>query len=165
MNITISIKKPHLREYIRYTNQQSTSTKNIVGALLAPLVEPRPQGAPPDFSGGSERVEIELAGTHAAGVGTDYRGVVYVSKRNQQSFERALDRVFDALFYSYVDDKVRYEVEIKKCILQFCSEHGLSFNTDAYEMLKKRYYRERKKRESKKSFPKIVPDLSLAFLL
>jgi hypothetical protein len=164
-NITINIRKPHLREYIRNTQQADTSTKNIVGALLAPFIEPRPAEISPDFSGGNERVTIELCGTHASGVPTNYRGIVYVSERNQRNFERALDNVFDAMFYSYVDDKVRYEVEIKKCILQFCNDHGMSFNSDVYEMLKKRYYRERKKREAKKTLPKIVPQLSLIFLL
>jgi hypothetical protein len=164
-SISISIRKPHLREYIRHTQQADTSTKNIVGALLAPFVEPRPKGVAPDFSEGDERVSICLLGTHMSGGSVNYRGVVYVSERNQRNFERALDGVFDSLFFGYVDDKVRYEAEIKKCILQFCSDYGLSFNSDVYEMLKKRYYRERKKREAKKILPKIVPNMSLIFLL
>jgi hypothetical protein len=164
MNVTIRIRKRHLREYIQRTHQANTSTKNVVGALLAPFVEPCPRSVKPDFSGGEEQITIELSGTHATPVSTNYRGVVYVSENNQRNFERALDRVFDSLFYSYVDDKVRYEVEIKRCILQFCSDYGLSFDDDVYEMLKKRYYRERKRREEQKSLPKIVPELSLAFL-
>lgn len=166
MNITITIRKPHLRDYIRHTSQQNTSSKHIVGALLAPFIEPRPKEVNPEFSNGSqEAVSIELTGTHAGENPTNYRGIAYVSERNQRSFERALDRVFDSLLFSYIDDKVRYEMEIKKCILQFCADNGLSFNTDIYEMLKKRYYRERKRKSAKKTLPKIVPQMSLTFLL
>jgi hypothetical protein len=167
MNITVKVRKPHLRDYIRYTGQASTSTKHIVGALLAPFVELRPPDVKPVANfGAEEQVSIELVGTHMPNGSVNYRGVAYVSERNQQNFERALDRVFDCLFFSYVDDKVRYEVEMKKCILQFCSDHGITYDTDVYEMLKKRYYRERKKRaEKKKTLPKNVPETSLSFLL
>jgi hypothetical protein len=46
-----------------------------------------------------------------------------------------------------VNDKLRYEKQIKKCILSFCIFYNITFNKITYEMLKKSYYRYKKKKK------------------
>jgi hypothetical protein len=118
------------------------SRRNLIGAMLSPLV----QYAPKDYVfanvSGPEYITFELP--HELG-GKDMRGgAIIISNNNQREFERLLGIYFKDIFFRYVDDKIRYTGEIKKCILMFCGDYNISFNSITYEMLKKSYYRYKK---------------------
>ncbi|MGL5913681.1 MAG: hypothetical protein ACRCZB_05900 [Bacteroidales bacterium] len=162
-SVKIQIEKAHLREYIVNNGLNSTSTLKVVGSLLVPFIEARPADTAPDFTSDEKTVEIQLVQPPKNRYNA--RGVVYVSPQNQRAYEAALDAHFTDLLFNYLDDKCRYH-KIKYCIMQFCADYGLTYNTDKYELLKKRYYREREARKKmKKSLHKSVPNLSLVFLL
>ena len=150
MRQTITIKlKPHLQEFLvcKLADEAAqASRKNLIGAMLDPLLQYCCGDYVFEKRTGPEFITFELP----YGIsGKDPRGsAIVISKENEQKFERLLNLYFKDIFFRYVDDKIRYTVEIKKCILMFCSDYNLSFNHITYEMLKKSYYRFKK--QSKK---------------
>lgn len=156
-NSTITIKlKPYLQEYLicKFNEHIYASSKNIIGALLKPFIEYLPPESIPTFPTGSEYLTITLPWYHEI----EQRGAaLYISEENQANFQRMLEIHFKDVFYSYMDDKIRYIVpnkdgKIKKCIIQFCSDYEIRYNNINYEMLKKAYYRHSKAREKLKLF-------------
>jgi hypothetical protein len=143
---TITIKlKPHLQEYLRCKMADDATLRNFVGVLMRPFLEIRPNGIAPDFSDTPDRMTFNLPCFDDLNT---RNGNVWMSEDNQRNFERILEAHFRELFYSYLDDKVRYlrkehtpKGAIKKSILQFCSDNNLSFNRTTYDMLQKSYYR------------------------
>lgn len=154
MNQTITIKlKPYLQEYLkcRFNNPLTVSNKNIIGAIINPFLEIRPIHHAPEFHSSPEYITFEILNRRDL----DTRnGTIYVSPESQVVISNIIHAHFKDIFFSYVDDKIRYESvigghtvrnkQIKTVILQFCIDYNISFNTITYEMLKKAYYRHRK---------------------
>jgi hypothetical protein len=149
-NPTITIKlKPYLQEYLvcKLNSDDLTAKRTLIGVFMKPFLEYRPSGEQPEFSTGKEYVTIKLPTYRDIDV---RNGTIYISENNQVEFERILNAHFWDVFFSFIDDKVRYfhsnttkKGAIKKCILQFCSDYNISYNHLNYEMMKKAYYRER----------------------
>ncbi len=167
MRQTITLKlKPYLQEFLvckLHDNAHIASRKNLIGAMLAPLIEYTPKDHVFERKKGPDYFTLEI--TQNLGL-KDNRGNLYISETNLAHFERSLKIYFNEIFLSYVNDKVRYNNEIKKCILMFCSDYNISFNYITYEMLKKKYYREQKNsKKQKKLSPKLSLCCPLIFLL
>jgi hypothetical protein len=163
---TITIKlKPWLQEFLICSLQDHgvASKRNVIGAMLTPFLEYAPVDYTYHFLEGEEFITFELP-DHIAGK-NPRSGSLVVSHENQKNFERMLDVYFKDLFYNYIDDKIRYNREIKKCIYQFCADYNLTFNNVSYEMLKKSYYRRRKQKKTEKSSAKMSLRCPLIFLM
>jgi hypothetical protein len=147
---TVTIRlKPYLQEYLRCKLQsEDISAKgNFLGTIIRPFLSLRPSDEPPCFECGPEFITIQLPTYQDLEV---RRGTVHMSEKNQEAFGRILNAHFWEMFFNYMDDKVRYmnsentrKGTIKRVILQFCSDHNISYNSLNYEMMKKAYYRRR----------------------
>ncbi len=157
---TVTIKlKPHLQEYLKCKLQEEeilAIKRSLIGVALRPFLEIRPRAIAPDFTSGKNFITFQLPKYDDLNV---RNGTIYISKANQENFERILDAHFKDMFFSYLDDKVRYmrndntsKGAIKKCILQFCADFHISYNRMTYEMLKKAYYRRSIGQAEKRSF-------------
>jgi hypothetical protein len=155
---TITIKlKPYLQEYLLCSlNTNSASRSNLIGKLLKPLLEVRPTGTIPVFPKGEQYITFVLPYYNDLWVKSN----LWVTERNQEIFESYLEWHFKELFFHYMDDKVRFYKSFKKCILQFCSDHNITFSYLNYELLKKDYYRKRLKRKTEKSCSLFVSEMS-----
>lgn len=155
---TITIKlKPYLQEYLICELRSEVAYKtNIIGKLLKPLLEKRPKDAPVVFHSGPEYITLGLPFNDDLNI----RGNLWISPRNQAIFEEYLEWHFKQLFFHYMNDKVRYTRSFKKAILQFCTDHNFTFSSMNYELLKKDYYRKRKRKNPKNILPDFVPELS-----
>lgn len=142
--LTIKL-KPYLQEFLicKLADEAAeASRKNLIGAMLDPLVQYAPRDYVFKKYSGPEYISFELP--YDLG-GKDPRGsAIIISDENQRKFERLLALYFKDIFFRYVDDKIRYTGEIKKCILLFCADYHISFNEITYDMLKKAYYRYKK---------------------
>ena len=158
---TLTVKlKPYLQEYLRSELRRShVSKRNILGVILMPLLERRPAGIPPFMPKGAEFITFTLPFTRDINI----RGDVWISPVNQEMLEKYLEWYFKQLFFNYMNDKVRYCGSFKKAILQFCADYEFAMNHINYEMLKKDYYRKRKRKKDEKSLPLSVPGLSPGF--
>lgn len=157
--LTIKL-KPYLQEYLqcKLGEPVNASTRNIVGALMRPLLQYRPKDVDHEFIDGPEYMHIDIVGYDFINI---RQGTVWMHPDNQAIFEKQLDAHFKDLFFAYMNDKVRYSLldrkgkvirngQIKNIILQFCSDYNITFNSITYEMLKKYYYR--KSQEFDKKF-------------
>jgi hypothetical protein len=164
---TITIKlKPWLQEFLTCSLQDPTvaSKTNIIGTLLTPFLEYAPADYVPDLHNTEETISFELP-DHIANKNPK-RGTLYLSEDNQKNFERVMDRYFKDLFYNYIDDKIRYNKQIKTCIYQFCADYRITFNNVSYEMLKKSYYRRHdRQKKHKKTGAKLSLMCPLIFLM
>ena len=158
---TLTVKlKPYLQEYLRSELRRShVSKRNILGVILMPLLERRPAGIPPFIPKGAEFITFTLPFTRDINI----RGDVWISPVNQEMLEKYLEWYFKQLFFNYMNDKVRYCGSFKKAILQFCADYEFAMNHINNEMLKKDYYRKRKRKKDEKSLPLSVPGLSPGF--
>ena len=152
MRQTLTVKlKPYLQEFLicKLADEASEASKrNLIGAMLDPLVQYAPRDYVFEKKEGPEFITFELP--YDIG-GKDPRGsAIVISEENQNKFERLLSMYFKDIFFRYVDDKIRYKREIKKCILMFCGDYNISFNEITYEMLKKAYYRFKKTQSTRK---------------
>lgn len=77
----------------------------------------------------------------------DTRKTLYVSEKNQKEFEKTLYLIFRNRLWDYIEDKMRYSRQFKKIILQFCTDHNVTFQHINYEALKKDFYRKRKNKK------------------
>ncbi len=156
-NPTVALKlKPYLKEFLICKLQEEihySSRKSIIGAIIEPLVEYIPKGTNP-----STKSEDDFTFTIPYNFNKlDARQhTIYISEHNQRIFERILNLYFKEVFFSYMDDKVRYHNEIQKCILLFCSDYNITFNKINFESLKKAYYRYRQKK-TPQNCPWLVP--------
>ena len=154
MRQTLTIKlKPHLQEFLicKLADEASeASKKNLIGAILSPLIDYAPKDYVFEKLSGKEYITFELP-DRLGGKDTRQRAVV-ISNKNQREFERILGIYFMDIFFQYVDDKIRYTSEIKKCIMQFCADYNISYNHINYERLKKAYYRRQKAQNRKNNF-------------
>ena len=154
MKPTITIKlKPYLQEFIICALRDETpkaSRSHFIGAILSPLLEYTPKDHIPKPVKGEDYVTLPLP-REAFGIETR-RGTVYMSEENQRIFERTMRIYFKSIFFQFVDDKIRYNRQIKECILMFCAHYQISFNKINYEMLKKSYYRHRKSLKKRSFF-------------
>ena len=149
--------KPYLQEFLKSELRGNLASKrNIIGVILLPLLEKRPVDVPPFIPKGSEYIKFTLPFTKDKNI----RGDLWISPINQEMFERYLEWHFKQLFYHYMNDKVRYTHSFKRNILQFCADHDFTMTFINYEMLKKDFYRERKRKKTGKSLPLSVPELS-----
>lgn len=139
--------RPHLREFLICKLQEESiysSRKNIIGAILEPLLEYQPKDLSPQKSHPDDFVFVlpfkfnQLDTTNHT---------VYMSEYNQRIFSRILNLYFKDVFFNYIDDKVRYHNEIQKCIFLFCTDYNITFNRITFESLKKSYYRYRLKKK------------------
>ena len=149
---TLTIKlKPHLQEFLRCKlNEEAllATKRNFIGITIRPFLEVGRDPLPPISRQDPLSVTFQLPNYNDLNV---RNGTVFMSEDNQAHFERILDAHFKDLFFSFVDDKIRYlrkettaKGAIKKSILQFCSDYSISFNSITYDMLKKAYYRRSK---------------------
>jgi hypothetical protein len=161
-NITVEIKlKPYLKEYIecKLANRYD-ERNNLILTIIKPFLERIPSDYKPKKSTCQDEIlEIKIP-IHMKCETRD--GKFYISEENQDNIERIVYAHFKDALFSYIDDKIRYNSEIKKCLLQFCSDNNITFNNTNYDTLKKAYYRARKKINI---FRVSVPNLSLIFLL
>jgi len=165
--ITIDIQlRPYLKEYIdckfslRYDERN-----NLVHAIIKPFIKRIPLNYKPKEC---EKNKVILTIEIPKHMRVETRdGKYYIPDESQKDIERIIYAHFKDALFSFIDDKIRYTNEIKKCILQFCSDNNITFDETNYETLKKAYYRskEKKKEKKEKSFPKSFPNLSLIFLL
>lgn len=148
MTVTIKL-KPYLQEYLisALNGNLEAGKKSIIGVLLRPFLEIPPIDFIPKRYSGSEYITFELPYYNDLNVKYNY----HVTDGNQIMFEESLDVWFKEIFYQYMDDKYRYIKSYKKCILQFCSDHNITFTHITYEMLKKSYYRKLKDRQKEKA--------------
>ncbi|HNW52859.1 MAG TPA: hypothetical protein PKN21_01260 [Bacteroidales bacterium] len=160
MSDVLTIKlKPYLQEYLtcKLGDPVTASTRNIVGALMRPLLQYRPKDVDHEFIDGPEYIKINLREFDFIDIRS---GTVWMHPDNQAIFEKQLDAHFKDIFMSYMNDKVRYSLldrkgkvirngQIKNIILQFCSDYNITFKSITYEMLKKYYYRKSQEFEKK----------------
>ncbi len=150
MKPTITIKlKPYLQEFLKCKLQQEAniaSTKHFIGATIATLIEYVDNDTQPLSGSGTEYITFELP--HWIGGKNIRNHTVYMPEKNQEEFQRILSIYFREVFYQYVDDKIRFHRQAKKCILSFCAYYNISFSYITFEMLKKSYYRYRKKKKN-----------------
>jgi len=148
--------EPYLREFILGKYKENTSGYSFIMLILKPLVEYIPADKAPIIAHGEEYLELELPQYEFGAFNVRF-DTVYLSPENAKEFNRLAIAWFRDIYYSYMDDKVRYankfypgygrKAFIKNTIIQFCSDNNMNFNKDNYENLKKGYYRMRKKRE------------------
>lgn len=164
---TITVKlKPWLQEFLTCSLQDAAvaSKKNVIGAMITPFLEYAPASYVPVTNKGEEFITFELP-DHIAGKNPKNASLV-ITEENQKNFERMLDVYFKDIFYNYIDDKIRYNREIKKCIYQFCADYKITFNNVSYEMLKKSYYRrEKRQKKTKLISAKLSLKCPLIFLM
>lgn len=155
---TITLKlKPYLQEYLLCELQSDLASKtNLVGKLLKPLLERRPKDQPPLLDTGPDYISLKLPFNDDVNI----RGNLWVSPCNQAIFEEYLEWHFKQLFFHYMNDKVRYTGSFKAAILQFCADHNFTFAYMNYELLKKDYYRKRKRKKYQNILPEFVPEMS-----
>ena len=159
-NLTVTIKlKPYLKEYIQCKfNGRMDERNNLIISIIKPFLERIPVGYRHKKNVNTE----ELLIIPLPVIDKFWDGKVYVSDENLENIERIIYAHFKDALFSYLDDKTRYTPEIKKCILQFCSDNNITFNSTNYDTLKKAYYRARKKHNI---FKQTVPVMSLIFML
>lgn len=156
MDVKIKL-KPYLKEYVecRYL-PTFADPKNFLRVVVKPFLERIPKNYQYKPCSDSNAITLSVPLLSDTYIGD---GKVYISDKNQAHIERIIYAHFKDALVAYVDDKVRYEVEIKKCLLQFCSDCQITFNDTNYETLKKMYYRSKK---SDKNISFSVPKLSRA---
>ncbi len=163
---TVTIRlKPWLQEFLICSiNDLVASKKNLIGAMITPLLDYVPDDHSFINTEGDEFITFELP-DHIGGKNTRC-GTVYMSEENQKTFERMLDIYFKDVFFNYVQDKIRYKNQIKISIYQFCADYRISFNSISYEMLKKSYYRRcEREKKTKKLSAKLSLMCPLLFLM
>lgn len=157
MSQTLTLKlKPYLQEFLicKLADEASVaSSKNLIGAILGPLIEYAPKDYVFTKKSGPTHITFKIPQNLNL---KDNRGNIYISNANQKNFERTLKLYFTEIFIAYVNDKIRFNNEIKKSILMFCTDYNISFTHITYEMLKKKYYRFQTKK-NKKYFPQNFP--------
>ncbi len=149
MRPTITVKlKPYLQEFLicKLGEAATNATpKHVIGAIIAPMLEYAGKEDLPRYETGQQCITFELP--NCVG-GKNIRSYsVFMPPEKQEEFQRILSLYFKDVFYQYVNDKLRYEKQIKKCILSFCTFYNITFNKITYEMLKKSYYRYKKKKK------------------
>lgn len=161
-NITVKIRlKPYLKEYIECKLGNRYDERNN---LILTIIKPFVQRIPSDYKSSrainkDELLEVKIP-IHMKCETRD--GKYYINDDNLDDIERIVYAHFKDALFSFMEDKVRYNPEIKKCLLQFCSDNNITFNKTNYDTLKKAYYRARKKQNI---FRVSVPKMSLIFLL
>lgn len=154
MQVTIKL-KPHLQEFLLCSHgSNKVSYKDIYGSMLAPYLEYTPADKTPTLVQ-QEKSFLQLELAHWLGGKEIRNGSVYVSEENQKNFERTLSLYFREIFFNYMDDKIRYNDQIKICIEKFCMDYRISFDHITYEMLKKAYYRHQLKKKDEISTTKV----------
>lgn len=86
-------------------------------------------------------------------------GSYFIPERYFEHIERQLEMYFDMSYVSHITACDN----IKEAIYGFCDIHGMPITDKLYEMLKKRYYRDRLRIEveDKKNYKKITHKVSL----
>lgn len=154
MIVTVKI-KPWLKEFLecRFGDPVQASKQNLVGVLIAPLVDYTPGDYQHEVFTEAESLKIEIPRDLAVRAARSDNGNIYVTRENQQRFEAGVAVVFKDQLFFYLDDKIRYEGKerssnMKDCIYQFCIDNKIKFDAVSYENLKKMYYRYRKRQEN-----------------
>lgn len=151
-SVTIKL-KPYLQEYLLCELRSNLASKrNIIGILLQPFLEKRPTGVPPFIPDGPEYITFLLPYEKKKNI----RGNLWVSPENQQLFERFVEWHFKQLFFHYMNYRVKEYKSFKTAIHQFCADHDFTYSHINYELLKKDYYRKRKRKKTEKSLPLTV---------
>ncbi len=154
-SITIKL-KPYLQEYLLCELRSNMASKrNIIGIILNPYLEKRPDDIAPFIPEGPEYITFFLPGDKKKNI----RGNLWVSPGNQLIFERFIEWHFKQIFFHYMNYRVKECRSFKKAIIQFCVDHEFTFSHINYELLKKDYYRKRKRKKTEKSLPLSVPGL------
>ena len=163
---TITIRlKPHLQEFVISDLGGSSLAcgYKIIGKLIRPFIQLRPTSVQPSFPKGKEYLILELPHSYNVNLRNN---TYYISDENQKLIEILLDSHFKKIFYNYMKDKVRFQQRnFKVCIMQFCYDYDFCFENMNYEMLKKFFYRERRKENISNKFssnpsrcrPDVVP--------
>ena len=151
---TVTVRlRPYLQEYLlcKMGNKVDGSLKSFIGTIVRPFITYLPLGGDPYFykklDGYKQEEYFEIELPFYDGI-NHRRGTVYMPESNFKDFERIISVHFWDLFYNYVDDKIRYNKRIKRVIIQFCTDYHITYNYVTYEMLKKSYYRRKKKNKS-----------------
>ena len=143
---TITIKlRPHLQEFVLAELRGSSlaSGYQIIGKLVRPFIRYRPVDVNPKFERGANFITFTLP--FYSKVDLRHKNF-YISEQNQRVIENLLDAHFKKIFYNYMKDKVRFDNRnFTVCILQFCYDYDFCYDNINFEMLKKFFYRERKK--------------------
>ena len=169
MGASVTVRmKPYLVEYAKSKMGNGLfSNSEIITKIVKPFIRRMPssyqhkqQSLTPDI------LEIPIPLISDLYVGDNK---IYIHPSDHITIARIFEAHFNDALFSYVTDKVRYNAELKKCFIQFCDDYDISWENINYDMMKKKYYRFRKKKEKKTSFSSsfCVPNLSLVltFLL
>jgi hypothetical protein len=141
-------------------HEVKSSLKTWFGNQLKGKIEIRPPTEPPVLNTGPEYFSFELVRWDDL----DVRCNLWINPKNQILLADSIRIMFYHLFYSWMDDKMRYDIiingrlvrrgQIKNCILEFCEYYNIPFNHINFDMLSKRYYRYRKRQEELKEIKK-----------
>jgi hypothetical protein len=154
-SVTIKL-KPYLQEYLLCELRTNMASKrNIIGILLQPFLEKRPPDVPPLVTDDPQYITFLLPLDEKRNL----RSNLWVSPENQQNFERFIEWHFKQLFFHYMNYRVKQYHSFKKAIYQFCIDHEFTYSHINYELLKKDYYRKRKRKETGNSLSGSVPGI------
>lgn len=160
--------KPYLVEFARCMLSNSQfSNQNLIVKIVKPFIRRAPVTYKhQQITSSSDCLEISLPLLSDLNI-TDNK--VFIHPRDMKSISGIFQSHFDSMLFFYVQDKIRYNKELKKCMYQFIADLDMSHEFVSYEMLKKKYYRFSLKKEHKNNFilSHSVPSLSftLPFLL
>lgn len=165
MEKTVTIKlKPYLQQF--YTNlgksdKVNTSLKGVLGSVIVIFLARQPRDYVPPRYSGDEYLEVGLKYIDSK-TGPDIRGNVYVPEKHFKTIERLLKTIFEAIYFNYMDRWLLNKTVknnrilgsyVSDGILAFCIENNISY-ADAFENLKKKYYRERRCRNNSSNYKK-----------
>jgi len=154
--------KPYLVEFAKCKMGNGVfSNSEIITKIVKPFVRRMPKNYNHiQVKPGADILEIPIPLISDLYVGDNK---IYIAPCDHQNIARIFEAHFNDTLFSYVNDKVRYNAELKKCFLQFCSDYNISWEYVNYDMMKKKYYRFNKKKIEKNSFSSSfrVPNLSL----
>jgi len=147
---------PHLQEFLKSSQKQEepvASSKNFFGALVEPLLEYRPKEI--EFKCQDKQLCIRIQIPQNLGK-KNTRGNIFISTKNEKQITKQLQKVFDEIFFNYVQDKIRSTNQIKATIENFIEHYNIPLEHISFDSLKKKYYRQRLARIKPNSFAQNV---------
>lgn len=155
--------KPYLKEYVLNNLMDENGVANdLLMTIIKPHIKriPKEGYIPEPFVENERLIQVKIPSIKHP---YSYDGGVYIPKRFLSDIRVAIFYHFKDKLFQYLDDKIRYNREIKLCIYDFCSFYKINQYGSVYETFKKQYYRHEKKLQniSSKSVPKSSLRMSL----
>jgi hypothetical protein len=149
--------KPYLQEWVFNSVMKEppkASLNDMFGWIVYPYLKRYEADTNPKFYKGPEWFRFEFVNITSNGIDV-VKGNYCIPERYHRCIERVLYLAFERELFRYLKDKVRYvdgdnyRGQIQKCIIQWCLDNQLTFENNNYEMLKKKFYRIRKREEKR----------------